>query len=148
MHIVRDDNFMDQVKAVIDDAPANFQSFWQDGGEITDTTGNYFKSNQTIEGTNDNGILRAADGWMYQANIIYSAPMSEAKKICDEWSRKLDPLKGMGFEKEATLLTPAVPHGIYGCKFLREDITVVLELWPLAGDDGSGTLNLGFFNWR
>ena len=147
MYVVRNNGFIDQVKKVIEEAATNFHSFSNDRRSIVDAVGHYFRSNNEIEGTSDNGVLRTADGWMYTANIIVSAPMEQARMVCNEWNSRLTELTESGFEQEVIQMTESTPHDIYGWRYIGKEMMVVLELWPLSGDDDQGTLNLAFFNW-
>lgn len=52
-----------------------------------------------------------------------------------------------GFLLEKFQITDSVPV-LYGCRFLKEDLLVNIEVSPYSIEEDSNIIFLSFFNWR
>ena len=138
--------FQEQIKRIVSDAENNFQTLRAQNKPGTDVANNVFDSEIQIEGTTENNIWKAADGWIYSTLIADNVKLIEAKEISDQWEKKLSILTDEGFLLEKFQITDSAPV-LYGWRFLKEDLLVNIEVSPSIEED-SNIIFLSFFNWR
>jgi hypothetical protein len=89
--------FATQLKKVIADAPADFESYRKEkvqeiGSDVV------YASKMNLQGTTENKINRFSDGSSFMATIASVLSEKQAKTQVDEWKRRLESILGKGYE--------------------------------------------------
>jgi hypothetical protein len=139
--------FQDQIQKIVSDAGKNFETVRKQIKPGTNSAYPVFTSEIQIEGTTENEISRAADGWVYSTIIADSVALKDAKKICNQWKKKLSMLTDSGFLLKKFQITDSAPV-LYGWRFSRPDLVVSLEVSPWSTGNDLNIIFLVFFNWE
>ncbi|HKB44241.1 MAG TPA: hypothetical protein VKC90_07620 [Chitinophagaceae bacterium] len=131
--------FEKQVLQIINDAGHNFESFKGEFKKISfaspDTTSVYYTTT-TILGTKENTLNISNFFIFYDALVADSLKKSEAKRMLQEWKKKLNFLLSHGFESKKYEKKPWNPSED-GWTFSNGDLTVTLNLYSKMGTSSS-----------
>ena len=141
-------NLFNQLRTIIADTAnkyAKFRGPLKSGRNGLDTT---FLSTMQVEGTSDNEIDRAGwDNvyyWYYNAIIADSVKFNKAKKISDEWKRKIEKLFGSTFTVTKYKVVDFNPAS-YGWSFMCNGRSVI-SIWVMPLKEKGAVLNRVFLS--
>lgn len=128
------ENSMKQIKMILADSANHFYNFREILKNATGSDSVYY-SNTIIGGTEKNEISLVKGMSMYSAIIADSLNEEQARKITDDWRRKLAGILGRTFAVKQIEIVAWNPAK-YGWKFANGNVWVDITLYP-AGTNSS-----------